>query len=88
MSTKTKITVVAAILLSSVSGAFASEAFDVDINRPAVTQSRDAYAHAPAHARAPAYAPRAQVERQTTPQVANATTTQQKPFFDHGMQID
>lgn len=76
----TKITAVAAILLASVSGAFASEAFDVDINRPVVNQGYEAYAQAPS-------ASQVQVERRQSAQSAN-TASQDKAYTDHGSQVD
>jgi hypothetical protein len=76
----TKITAVAAILLASVSGAFASEAFDVDINRPVVNQGYQAYAQAPS-------AGQVQFERRQSAQ-QNTNTSQDKAYTDHGSQID
>jgi hypothetical protein len=75
----TKITIASALLLASVSGAFASEAFDVDVNRPVVNQGYQAYAQAPQ-----AYT--AQTERRQSAQ--NANTQQDKAYTDHGSQID
>ena len=75
----TKITIASAILLASVSGAFASEAFDVDINRPVVNQGYQAYAQAPQ-----AYT--AQVDRRSAQR--NATVSEDKAYTDHGSQID
>lgn len=77
MSTQTKMTVVAAILLSSVSGAFASESFDVNIYRPAVSQGQQAYAQAP----------RAQIKRHKTPQPGATISAQEKAFFDRASQV-
>ena len=76
----TKITIASAILLASVSGAFASEAFDVDINRPAVNQGYQAYAQAPQ-----AYT--AQAERRQSAQ-RNVAVSEDKAYTDHGSQID
>jgi hypothetical protein len=76
----TKITAVAAILLASVSGAFASESFDVDINRPVANQGYQTYAQAPQ-----AYT--AQVERRQSAQ-RNAAVSEDKAYTDHGSQID
>jgi hypothetical protein len=80
----TKITIAsAAILLASVSGAFASEAFDVDIYRPAMAQSQgyEAYAQAPrGH--------QAQAERsQATQQDANSLAAQNS-YWGHGSEIN
>lgn len=75
----TKITIASAILLASVSGAFASEAFDVDINRPAVNQGYQAYAQAPQ-----AYT--AQAERRQSAQ--RNTVSEDKAYTDHGSQVD
>lgn len=72
----TKITIASAILLASVSGAFASEAFDVDINRPVVNQGYQAYAQAPQ-----AYS--VQAERRQ-----HVTVSEDKAYTGHGSQID
>jgi len=79
----TKITIASAMLLASVSGALASEPFDVDIYRPAVsqTQSYEAYAQAPR-------AQRVQVERRQAVQSNAAVTAEDKSYWDHGSQID
>ena len=79
----TKITIASAILLASVSGAFASEAFDVDIYRPAVaqTQSYEAYAQAP-------NARQVRVERRHAVEQNVAAPQQDKAYTDHGSQID
>jgi hypothetical protein len=77
----TKITAVAAILLASVSGAFASEAFDVDIYRPAVNQASEAYAQAPS-------ARQVQVQRRHSAQQHNVTVSEDKAYTGHGSQID
>lgn len=79
----TKITIAAAMLLASVSGAFASEAFDVDIYRPAVaqTQSYEAYAQAPR-------AQRVQAQHRHAVQQNVIAPRQDKAYTDHGSQID
>ena len=71
----TKIIAAAAILLASASGAFASEAFDVDINRPAVSQSQasQAYAQAPS-------------ARQSAQH--NVIVSEDKAYTDHGSPVD
>lgn len=78
----TKIIAAATILLASVSGAFASEAFDVDINRPAVnqTQASEAYAQAPS-------ARQIQAQRHQSAQ-QNTTVSDDKAYTGHGSQID
>jgi len=75
----TKITIASALLLASVSGAFASEAFDVDINRPAVSQGYQAYAQAPQ-----AYT----VQAQRHQSAQRNTVAEDKSYTDHGSQID
>jgi hypothetical protein len=77
----TKITIAAAILLASVSGAFASESFDVDIYRPAVSQGSEAYAQAPT-------VRQVQAERRHAAQRQNNTVSDDKAYTGHGSQID
>jgi hypothetical protein len=79
----TKITIAAAIVLASVSGAFASEAFDVDINRPVVTQTQgyESYAQAPS-------ARQVQAERRQSVHTRANTSSDDKAYTGHGSQID
>jgi hypothetical protein len=77
----TKIIAAAAILLASVSGAFASESFDVDINRPAVSQGYQAYAQAPT-------ARQVQAERRQANQQQTNTASDDKAYTGHGSQVD
>jgi hypothetical protein len=77
----TKITIAAAILLASISGAFASEAFDVDIYRPAVSQGSEAYAQSPT-------ARQVQAERRQAAQPQTTTAPDDKAYTGHGSQID